>query len=383
LGYWYVGDKQKKTIQTIIKMYLKIILLASLSLLACSRLVGQSKHTPADDALEIANLQGRYLHCMNSNQLDLIPSFFAQNDSDVTLDLPDNRSGIPIKGIAAIREEFLKLKGMVTSQGGFMGTHLATTPVIIVDKEGKLAHGSWMSQGFTVMGPAFAFAFGGKTPTPPYQTLPVVGRYEHTFVKEKNVWKFKQFKWSIFVSLPPFSFDPAKTGPGWANTPMQPGTKIKDWPLSPADTINFSSQKSNKMQDIFLAYVEAINQGNLDAAMSLFAPDAQLINSKYRPVIPAEGYELVKAYIAETVIGQNGQIKILKINEEGNEVNALIELTSNRIKQAGQNRILGTERMTIVNNKIKVFDFSMDLNDVETKKFFEFVRKLEENRAKK
>lgn len=181
------------------------------------------------DHIEIANLQGRYLHALNANQLDIVPGLFAQRDPDVTLSLPDNRTGIPLRGLTAIRAEYAKLKAMVTAQGGFMGTHLATTPVIKVSRDGRTAQGSWMSTGITVLGPAFGNV------NPPYPALPVIGRYAHDFVKEGGAWKFKHFRWSIFVSLPPFPFDPETAGPGWANTPMTPGSKATPWPPSPFD----------------------------------------------------------------------------------------------------------------------------------------------------
>jgi hypothetical protein len=183
----------------------------------------------ADDVLEIMNLQGRYLHALNSNRFDLVISFFAQKDPDVTADLPAIATGVPLKGLKAIAGEFLRMKDMIVSQGGFMGTHLATTPVVKVSDDGKTAQGSWMSMGFTVMGPAFG------NHKPPYPTAHVIGRYSHEFVKEDGIWKFKHFKWSKFVNLPPLQFDPATAGPGWANTPLEPGTKAKPWPLSPFD----------------------------------------------------------------------------------------------------------------------------------------------------
>jgi hypothetical protein len=136
------------------------------------------------------------------------------------------------------------------------------------------------------------------------------------------------------------------------------------------------------MKDIFFAYVEAINNGNLDAALGLIAPDAQLINSKYRPLVHAEGFDLIKMYIHETVISQNGHITVIDVIETGNTVMAQIELRSDRIKKAGFDRILGIEKFTIDNQKIKGFEFNMNLDDPETKAFFNFVRNLEANRPK-
>jgi SnoaL-like domain len=136
------------------------------------------------------------------------------------------------------------------------------------------------------------------------------------------------------------------------------------------------------MKNTFLAYVEAINSGDINAALALIAPDAQLINSKYRPSVPAEGFELIKTYIQETVISQNGRITVSDLLEKEDTVEAQIELRSDRIKRAGFERILGTERFTMYNQKIKGFEFTMNLGDAETKQFFDFVRNLEANRPK-
>ncbi len=139
-------------------------------------------------------------------------------------------------------------------------------------------------------------------------------------------------------------------------------------------------KKSKTMTEIFNAYVTAINSGDLEAAMALISDDAKLINSKYRPSVPSEGIGLIRAYIAETVISQNGKIKIIEIQEVNDAVEAKIELRSDRTAHLGIGRILGTERFTIKDNKIIGFEFTMNLEDTETKQFFDFVRNLEANR---
>jgi hypothetical protein len=96
---------------------------------------------------------------MDSNRLDLVvPRLFAQHDPDVSLQLPYMAS--EVTGLAKITTKFANLQMMVTLNGGFMGTHLITTPVIEVSEDGRTAKGTWMSIGFTVMGPAF----GNTTP---------------------------------------------------------------------------------------------------------------------------------------------------------------------------------------------------------------------------
>lgn len=136
------------------------------------------------------------------------------------------------------------------------------------------------------------------------------------------------------------------------------------------------------MKNIFKSYVEAINNSDLETAMALISNEAKLINSKYRPSVPAEGIELIRTYILETVISQNGRITIIDLQEKDDAVEAKIKLRSDRISRMGLDRILGTERFTIQNDKIVGFEFSMNLEDAETKQFFDFVRNLEANRLK-
>jgi hypothetical protein len=208
----------------------------SLLMIAMILCAGMAKAASrADDVIAIENLQGRYNHCLSSGALELIPGMFAQNDPDVSISFPHNDPSVPIIGLAAITAEFQSLKKMVTEQGGFMGTHLITTPVVSVSSDGKTARGSWMTIGITVQGPAFKHASGTETPQPPYKTLPSIGRYDQSFIKEHGVWKFKHFTWTTYAGLPPFPFDPAAVGRGWANTPMKPGSKPKPWPLDPID----------------------------------------------------------------------------------------------------------------------------------------------------
>lgn len=212
----------------------------SLAILRVLRPNSQAPAKPASasasnacDVIEIENLQGRYIHLLNSNRLDLVVSFFAQHDKDVTLDLPAMH-GNPVTGLRAIAQEFANLQTMITAQGGFMGTHLVTTPVVRIGKDCLTAEGSWMSFGFTVLGPAFG------NPTPPYPTTPVIGRYAHDFVKESGAWKFKHFQWSKFACLPSFQFDlkaGSGSGPGWANELLGAGHKRNPWPLDPVDAV--------------------------------------------------------------------------------------------------------------------------------------------------
>ena len=136
------------------------------------------------------------------------------------------------------------------------------------------------------------------------------------------------------------------------------------------------------MEKIFKSYVEAINNSDLEAAMEFISNEVVLINSKYRPSVPTKGIELIRTYISETVISQNGRITIVELQEKNDVMEAKIELRSDRITRIGLNRIVGTERFTIKDNKIRGFEFTMNLEGAETRQFFDFVRNLEANRPK-
>ena len=136
------------------------------------------------------------------------------------------------------------------------------------------------------------------------------------------------------------------------------------------------------MEKVFKSYVEAINNSDLEAAMEFISNEVVLINSKYRPSVPTKGIELIRTYISETVISQNGRITIVELQEKNDVMEAKIELRSDRITRIGLNRIVGTERFTIKDNKIRGFEFTMNLEDAETRQFFDFVRNLEANRPK-
>jgi len=70
------------------------------------------------------------------------------------------------------------------------------------------------------------------------------------------------------------------------------------------------------MEKVFKSYVEAINNSDLETAIELILNEVVLINSKYRPSVPTKGIELIRTYISETVISQNGRITIVELQEK-------------------------------------------------------------------
>jgi hypothetical protein len=137
------------------------------------------------------------------------------------------------------------------------------------------------------------------------------------------------------------------------------------------------------MKDIFDAYVKAINDGNINEVMILMAENVSLSNFRYRPVSPiSNSRDLLRVYIAETIIEQNGEVFPVMVSEIENRIEGKVEVRSNRIKKAGFERIIGFEKFTIENGKITQFEFQMDLSDETTCSFLEFVKNLEANRPK-
>ncbi|GGD69392.1 hypothetical protein GCM10011514_36880 [Emticicia aquatilis] len=137
------------------------------------------------------------------------------------------------------------------------------------------------------------------------------------------------------------------------------------------------------MKEIFDAYVKAMNDGNIDEVMTLMAENVSLINFRYRPVSPiSNSRDLLRAYITESIIEQNGQIFPIDFSETDNRIEGKVEVRSDRITKAGFERIIGFEKFTIENAKITQFEFQMDLSDETTCGFLEFVKNLEANRPK-
>lgn len=171
---------------------------------------------------------------------------------------------------------------------------------------------------------------------------------------------------------------------------LKDGKIVEHWDVVqpvPTESVNphpmFGDVVTQKNRDVFTNYVKAINNGKLEDVMALIADDAQLLNSPYRPKVPAVGKALLQEYISETIINEQGSITPIWILEKDNTVEGKVEVRSNRISKAGFKRILGTEKFTIKNDKIVGFEFKMDVNDAETKQFLAFVRNLEANRPKR
>lgn len=137
------------------------------------------------------------------------------------------------------------------------------------------------------------------------------------------------------------------------------------------------------MKQIFDAYIKAINDGNIDEVMILMAENVSLLNFRYRPVSPiSNSRDLLRAYITESIIEQNGEIFPIEVREIDNRIEGKVEVRSDRITKVGFERIIGFEKFTIENAKITQFEFQMDLSDETTCIFLEFIKNLEANRPK-
>jgi hypothetical protein len=155
------------------------------------------------DIREIENLLGRYLYLVQAHDYDSILDLFSSRD-DVSAEIGE--SGV-YEGPGKVRALFVGLLKPLFTSPGSLPIHMATTPVIEVEADGRHADGMWQTIGCN--------AFPGETGlTATWQ----VGKYDNRFVKEAGRWKFLRFRWLVHFRT---SFDQ-----GWVRQPLAQVTPL-------------------------------------------------------------------------------------------------------------------------------------------------------------
>jgi SnoaL-like domain len=187
------------------------------------------------DIHEIANLQGRYLYCVQAHRFDLILPLFAQQDPEVSVEI--SSTGVYV-GLAKIEALFLQLIKPLFTAPGSLPIHMLTTPVIDVATDGMNATGMWQTLGCNT----FPTQHG-------LQAVWQQGKYDNIFVKEGSQWRFKQFRWLCnfrtafdqgWVKQPLFEVEPldlkhfpAAAHPSRASLPYPPYDPSKSMDFGP------------------------------------------------------------------------------------------------------------------------------------------------------
>ncbi|MBN1367639.1 MAG: nuclear transport factor 2 family protein [Dehalococcoidales bacterium] len=156
--------------------------------------------------LEILNMQGRYNHYMLCGRFDKITEMFAKK-YPVEAEFAD--SGL-FYGLEGIRKLFA-IVGEKYGFSGELGLHMLMTPVVEVALDGKTAKGMWHTLGCNT------YKEGNKV-FAMWQT----GKYDITFVKENEEWKYGLFKWYVIFRTP---YDK-----GWVEKPIIESLRQDDSP---------------------------------------------------------------------------------------------------------------------------------------------------------
>lgn len=158
----------------------------------------QKQITHLCDMQAIANLQGRFLYCIQAHDDETIVELFAKNDAEVSVEIAE--SGVYV-GSAKVRAFFTELIGPFFNSPGVLPIHMLTTPVIDIAECGTVAYGMWQTLGCNT------FEVDNDL-TAVWQQ----GKYDNVFVKENGQWRIKQLCWLCNFRTP---FDK-----GWVKQPM-------------------------------------------------------------------------------------------------------------------------------------------------------------------
>lgn len=120
---------------------------------------------------------------------------------------------------------------------------------------------------------------------------------------------------------------------------------------------------------VFGQYVTAANAGDMNAITRLIS--SQVARSDYVGCKPdMDNKTCLLDYIHTTVVAAHGQLTVLSTRQEGNTIHALLELRSDTARHFGQERIKGTDIVTVEQGLITNFHFVPDFADDQTADFF-------------
>ena len=158
-------------------------------------------------AREIANLQARYIYCLQAHDYARIIDLFARKEP-VSVEM-DNLGHF--EGRDKTVDVFLKVLKPLYTMKGALGLHLLTTPLIEVHPDGKFAWGMWHTLGCNTQ-PDFVGEHADVTADPKLVAMWQQGKYFIDFVNEDGEWKYKNFRWYVNFRTP---FDQ-----GWVKRPI-------------------------------------------------------------------------------------------------------------------------------------------------------------------
>lgn len=146
-------------------------------------------------ALEIQNVMGRYVGANCSPKMaDDVLALFDLNSVDVRISIA---GGPEITGRAGVERYWRHLDAIRIANGGTLGAHLLTSPVIVVNDE-DTASGQWQDLGTTLFGPGMP----GAALDTPLAAQREVSRYSVEFVRREGRWLVHSLRWDVLWVWP-------------------------------------------------------------------------------------------------------------------------------------------------------------------------------------
>lgn len=124
-------------------------------------------------------------------------------------------------------------------------------------------------------------------------------------------------------------------------------------------------------KSIMEAYAYYINAGDLESVIALF-DDSVAVPELVRQLFPAAtGKDVMRRYIGESVISQNGKLELLRtaVSDDGWAYGDLT-LSSDMVRQFGQERIYGIDQLRVRDGKVVDFKFLPNILDLQTRAYY-------------
>ena len=172
------------------------------------------------DRAAIENLQATYMHYIGNGDFDSIGELFDLDDPAVELSYAGRPKQV---GRAAVLEEWRQFKAMYRTNGGAIGAHMLTTPMIAVSPDRKSATASWITFGFTFKGPAFGLKDRVGMPT--------LSSYNNRYRRTPAGWRIVKVSWDITATFGDMTINPDW---GWIRNPTASPFPFGDMPEKPA-----------------------------------------------------------------------------------------------------------------------------------------------------
>ena len=141
-----------------------------------------------------------------------------------------------------------------------------------------------------------------------------------------------------------------------------------------ASSVHAQTSASIDPHALFAKYVQAVNAGDKSAVRKLISEDVE--RSNYKGCKPElSNRDCLLLYIVNTVIDKHGTIKETdSFGVDGDTMYGGLELRSDTIRAAGAKRAFGIDKIKFRGNQIVGLAFLPNLDDAQTRKFFDYIR---------